>query len=197
MKILLFGGSGLLGKELIRIDPQIVHPTHAQCDIGYLESERECVAAIRPEIIINAAAATDNRKIVKNPAPAVKANIIGAANIALAASQTQARLVYLSTDYVYAGEHGNYRETDPLQPFNLYAWTKLGGECSTLTVKNHLIIRTTFGASTFAYRVAFTDKWSSKDYVDVVAPLIYEAALSPLCGVINLGTERKTLYDYA
>src|SRR5512139_1991023 len=197
MKILLFGGSGLLGKELIRIDPQIVHPTHAQCDIGYLESVRECVAAIQPDIIINAAAATDNRKIVKNPAPAVKTNIIGAANVALAAAEIQARLVYLSTDYVYAGEHGNYRETDPLQPFNLYAWTKLGGECSTRTVKNHLIIRTTFGASMFSYPKAFTDKWSSKDYVNVIAPLIYQAAVSPLCGVLNLATARKTIYDHA
>jgi len=197
MKILLFGGSGLLGTELLKLDQQLIHPTHAECDIGDMRAVCELLATSRPDIIINAAAATDNRKIVKNPTPAVETNIIGAANVALAASEIQARLVYISTDYVYAGGHGNFQETDTLLPFNLYAWTKLGGECSTLAVKNHLIIRTSFGASTFTYPQAFSDKWTSKDYVDVIAPLIYEAALSPLCGVLNLGTERKTLYDYA
>ena len=197
MKILLFGGSGLLGRKLQKIDSRITCPSHGECDIVDLDSVSRLVHSVMPDIIINAAAVLDNRTIVTNPSLAVSANIIGAANIALAASDTNARLVYISTDYIYKGDRGNYKETDEIYPFNLYAWTKLGGECSAMAVKNRLIIRTSFGASVFPYRQSFIDKWSAKDYVDVLAPMIYEAALSPLSGILNLGTERKTLYGYA
>jgi ubiquinone/menaquinone biosynthesis C-methylase UbiE len=105
-------------------------------------------------------------------------------------------LVYISTDYIYKGDRGNYKETDEILPFNIYAWTKLGGECAVKGVKNHLIIRTSFGRS-FSYRQAFVDKWTNKDYVERIAPMIYDAAVSPMTGVLNLGTKRKTLYDHA
>ena len=195
--ILLFGGSGLLGTELKKLDNHIICPTHTECDISIKEEVDNYINSVKPDIIINAAAATDNRKIIKNSKNAILTNVIGAANISLAANDTHARLVYISTEYVYAGNRGNYSENDELYPFNLYAWTKLGGECSAVSVENHLIIRTSFGPNIFAYNQAFTDKWSSKDYVGIIAPMIYEAALSPLSGVLNLGTERKTLYEYA
>lgn len=197
MKILLFGGSGLLGTELKKINNEILCPTHQECDITNQKAVFDYIFSVKPNIIINAAAATDNRKIVKNPSSAVATNIIGAANVALAANNIHSRLVYVSTEYVYAGDRGNYKETDEIKPFNVYAWTKLGGECSAVTVGNHLIIRTTFGSAAFPYQQAFVDKWSCKDYVDVIAPMIYEAAISPLSGIVNLGTERKTLYHYA
>ena len=196
MRILLLGGTGSLGKELLKINPEIIAPTRDQCNI-VKRWTMEYMANIKPDIIIHAAAETDNRKVEKSPQDAIMANIIGTANIAMVCHEHNIRMVYLSTDYIYPGDHGNYLETDPIQPFNLYSWTKLGGECSTKAVPNHLIIRTSFGANEFPYNEAFTDKWSSKDYVDRIAPLIYEAALSPLTGVLNLGTERKTLYYHA
>lgn len=64
-------------------------------------------------------------------------------------------------------------------------------------VEDHLIIRTTFGPPVFPYDRAFTDKWTSKDDVGVLAPRILAAARSPFTGILNIGTERKTLYDYA
>lgn len=197
MKILLFGGSGILGKELKKINSKIICPTRYECNIN---DQLEVCAAIEkhsPDLIIHAAAITDNRGAENAPNQMLRTNIIGTANIAVACVEKGIRLVYISTDYVYNGEHGNCKETDPLQPFNFYSWTKLGGECSVIAVKNHLIIRTSFGKTEFSYIEAFVDKWSSKDYVDVIAPLIYDAALSPLTGVLNIGTERKTLFQYA
>lgn len=195
-KVLLIGGSGLLGTELQRIwKGDIYSPSHSQLDINNVESLLEVKKDT--DIIVNCAAVLDNRVIQQETSKAIQTNIIGAAHLACFCLTRKIRYVYISTDYVYPGDRGNYRESDPLQPYNLYAWTKLGGECSARAVENHLIIRTSFGPSKFPYNEAFTDKWASKDYVDVIAPMIMEAVLSPLTGVINIGTERKTLHDYA
>lgn len=172
-------------------------PSHNELDICDAAAVAEYVAANSPDIILHAAAITDNRDIESNPAQALAVNIAGTANLAQACIGTRIRLVYLSTDYVYKGEHGNYSETDELLPSNLYAWTKLGGEASVRAVPNHLIIRTSFGNPTFDYPAAFADKWSSKEYVDVIAPDLLEAALSPLTGIVNIGGPRRTFYDYA
>lgn len=197
MKIVLFGASGLLGEHLQKSNPDMLIPTHKEVDIRDGQDLLNFLRLAQPDIVINAAAIIDNRVIENQPSDAIYTNIIGAANIAIACEQIKARLIFISTDYVYSGTHGNCKEEDPIQPFNFYAWTKLGGECSAKGVKNHLIIRTSFGAETFTYKQAFVDKWSSKDYVDIIAPMIYEAAISPITGVLNIGTERKTLYDYA
>lgn len=195
--IVLLGASGLLGEQLQKQNPDMLIPTHKEVDISFIESISKYLHDKKPDVVINAAAIIDNRTIENNPAKAIITNIVGAANVAIACLHLNTRLVYISTDYVYQGTHGNCKEDDPIQPFNFYAWTKLGGECSTRGVKNHLIIRTSFGSDQFTYKQAFVDKWASKDYVDVIAPMIYEAALSPLTGILNIGTERKTLYDYA
>lgn len=196
MKIILFGGSGMLGRALLKLNPEIIAPTHQQVDISIAGRVIDYIAAMNPDIVINAAAVTDNRLVEVSPDSAIETNIIGSANIARACINSHIRLVYISTDYIYKGDRGNYKETDEILPFNLYSWTKLGGESSVKCIKNHLIIRTSFGAD-FSYPQAFSDKYASKDYVDVIAPMIYEAALSPVTGVLNIGTSRKTLYDHA
>lgn len=197
MKIVVFGGNGTLGKELQVIDPQIICPPRSVVDIHCKSDIREYVKIHRPDIVINAAAIIDNRVLEGCPEQAIQTNIVGAANVAGVCIDQNIRLVYISTDYVYKGDRGNYKETDEILPFNFYAWTKLGGECSAKGVKNHLIIRCSFGKTDFSYPQAFVDKWASKDYVDVIAPMIYDATISPLTGVLNVGTERKTLFDYA
>ena len=197
MKILIFGGSGLLGEELKKLNALIISPTHNQCNINIAQEIDDYIHHCNPDIIINAAAIIDNRQIELSPTEALITNIIGSTNIAIACIKYDVRLVYISSDYVYKGDKGNYKETDEIQPFNLYAWTKLGGECAVKGVKNHLIIRTSFGQNKFDYKDAFTDKYASKDYVDIIAPLIYDASISPITGILNLGSSRRSIYDYA
>ena len=197
MKIVLFGGSGLLGKELLKINKDIIAPTHNEVKIEDKKMVFDFIEKNKPDIVINSAVFLDNRKIEKDPTIAIETNIIGSANISLACLNHNVRLVYISTDYIYKGDRGNYRETDEILPFNLYAWSKLGGETSSMNVNNHLIIRTSFGSDKFSYKVAFNDKYASKDYVGVLAPMIYEASLSSIIGILNLGTDRKSLFDYA
>ncbi len=197
VQILLTGGTGLLGTELRRLEPDLLAPSREQLDITDANAVREYVATHAPDIILHAAAMTSNREVEADPETARKINIEGTANLVHACAGTRIRFVYLSTDYVYKGDRGNYSEKDEVEPFNLYAETKLAGEKEAQKLPNHLIIRTSFGASKFDYPDAFCDKWSSKEYVDVIAPSILEAARSPLTGVLNLGGKRRSLYEYA
>ena len=193
MKTLVLGGTGLLGSELKRIDPELVCLGSSQCDIKDFGHVSWQILQHNPDIIILLAAELNNSEIKS----LIQTNIIGASNVSLRCMYEEKRLVYISTDYVYPSEKGNYKESDPVLPFNNYAWSKLGGECAVRLVPNHLIIRTSFGASAFPYEHAYNNKWTSKDYVDVIAPMILQAAKSDLTGVINIGTEKKTIYDYA
>ena len=197
MRILLTGGSGLLGSELQKLAPDLLAPLRAELDIKDRYAVSAYIASHNPDTVIHAAAVTNNRDVEDDPTEAIEVNVKGTANIALACLKRRTRLVYLSTDYVYKGDKGNASEIDEIHPFNLYAWTKLGGETSVSAVPNHLIIRTSFGAPQFEYTAAFTDKWTSRDYVDLIAPQILEAARSPLTGVLNIGSARRTMYEYA
>lgn len=194
---MLTGGSGLLGRELGKLDADLVAPSRDELDVSDGAAVARYVAELRPDVILHAAAVTDNREVEADPREALTVNIAGTVNLARACVGTRIRLVYISTDYVYRGNRGNYSEEDEILPSNLYAWTKLGGEAAVRAVPNHLIIRTSFGASEFAYPAAFADKYSSKEYVDVIAPDILDAAKGPLTGVLNIGGPRRTIFEYA
>jgi dTDP-4-dehydrorhamnose reductase len=195
MKIAVLGGTGLLGKELQKLDSTLIC-TGREVDITHYKDIYDYLNEINPDIIVNTAAETNSVLIKENPIQAIETNIIGASNVAKYCQNAHKRLVYISTDYVYLGE-GNHKETDLLYPNNEYAWTKLGGECSTRLVSNHLIIRTSFGPLDFPYKEAFENLWVSKDYINVIAPKILKAIKSNVTGVLNIGTERKNMYIYA
>ena len=150
VRILLTGGSGLLGTELLKLEPDLLAPSHGELDITDAAAVAAYVAAHKPDIILHAAAITNNREVEAHPVTAEKVNVDGTANLVQACDGTRIRFVYLSTDYVYKGDRGNYSETDPVHPFNMYATTKLAGEKVVRRVPNHLIIRASFGASEFA-----------------------------------------------
>lgn len=197
MRILVFGGSGTLGTALQKLDDSIVCPNKTDFNIMHRGDIHTAFYLFRPDLVINCAAIIDDRTINEDPSDAIAVNIVGSGHIARECLHFECRYVYISTDYVYPGDKGNYKESDHIYPCNKYAWSKLGGECSAMMLDNSLIIRTSFGKEIFEYSQAFIDKWTSKDYVDVIAPMILEASKSDLTGILNIGTERKTLYDYA
>lgn len=193
MKTIVLGGTGLLGSELKKLDRDLVCLGKKDCDISNIYHLSDLFTIKEFDTVILAAA-----ELTKAPIfDLITTNIIGASNVARVCLIAGKRLVYISSDYVYPCTLGNYQETDPILPVNNYAWSKLGGECAVRMVENHLIIRTSFGASEFPHDTAYNNLWTSKDYVDVIAPMILEASKSNLTGIINIGTEKKSMLDYA
>jgi len=73
---------------------------------------------------------TSPPKVDQDPAKALDANIVGTANVVKLAQRYRLKVLYISTDYVFRGDRGNYSEADAVDPVNKYAWSKLGGECA-------------------------------------------------------------------
>ncbi|GAG33297.1 unnamed protein product, partial [marine sediment metagenome] len=123
------------------------------------------------------------------------------ANVVRAVSGRGIFLVYISTDYVFDGVGGGYKEDDPLGPVrNYYSLTKLVAEELSRLSPAHLIVRTSFRPREWPYPVAFTDVYTSQDYVDVIAPEI--ALAIRRCrdipyDTLHIATERKSVYELA
>jgi len=196
MKIVVTGETGLLSVELQKIDLNIVGLSSKNYDISK-KSIINKLTQLNPDIIIHAGAITDSNIVDKNPCLSINTNVIGTAHISNYCIQQNKRLVFISTDYVYPGVEGNYNELDPILPHNNYAWTKLAGECSVRLVTDHLIIRTSFGSNKFPYTQAWTNHVVSKDYIDIIAPMILKATKSNITGILNIGTNPKTMFEYA
>ena len=196
--ILLTGGSGLLGATLRRLEPGIIAPSHAEMDVCNAEAVTRTMRAHRPAIVIHAAAMVGTRECDAEPQRCLDVNVAGTLHVVGAAREVSARVVYVSTDYVFDGEAGNYRETDPIRPINLYGRSKAAGEMIALALESALVVRTSFCASSgWKYDGAFTDQYSSRDTVDRLAPDILAAARSPLTGALHVAGDRRSLYDLA
>jgi len=196
-KILITGGSGLLGRELEKILPNAYYPSHSEFDIISYDKMKKYILNKKIDTILHAAAITKLEDIRKDATSALETNIIGTSNLVKLCMENNIRIVYVSTDYVFSGEKGNYSENDELLPVNKYAWSKLGGECAVKLYDNSLIVRTSFGPYPFPYEGAFVDQWTSRDDVRNVAKKIKQLIESNINGIIHIGSGRKTVYEYA
>jgi len=194
-KIVILGGTGMLGKSLKEIDNDLICIGSEKDIVSFKELEKE-LNEIKPDIIVNAAA-IKSEHVIEDFNKAIDVNIIGSSNVAKYCIENDIRLVYISTDYIYSGKKGMYKENEEILPHNLYAWTKLGGECPVKLVRNHLIIRTSFGNEKFPYVSAHKNLYTSKDYVDVISKMILDVIDNEYVGVLNVGTDRKSMFEYA
>ena len=196
-KIIFTGGSGLLGSEFRKIRPDIDYLSSGEFNVTNYDQMKKYVESHSCDLLIHAAAFTSPPLIEKNPLKALEVNITGTANVVKLCMEFGIHLIYISTDYVFKGDKGNYKETDPVYPVNKYAWSKLGGECVVRMYDKSLIIRTTFGPNVFPYPKAFIDQWTSRESVAVIAGKIAKLLDKDICGVIHVGGKRKTVYEYA
>ncbi|MHC4715521.1 MAG: SDR family oxidoreductase [Planctomycetota bacterium] len=200
-KIFLTGGEGRLGTELRALMPGIVAPTEAAMDITDPAAIAECLDRHRPAVLVHAAAYTDVAGAETNRRLCWRANVEGTRHVAAAARNRKLFLVHISTDYVFEGTCGGYAEDDPVGPVrNYYSLSKLVAEELVRTCPRHLVIRTSFRPREWPYTIAFTDLYTSQDYVDVIAPEIVMAIRR--CGdipydTIHIATRRKSAYELA
>lgn len=197
-QILITGSAGKLGNGLANIMDNIVLGTRENFDFTNLEMMQSFLNQ-HPTIktIIHCGALVSPPKVNEQVDLAIKTNIIGTALLSSICFQKGIRLVYISTDYVFSGNKGNYTETDELLPQNKYAWSKLGGEASVQMLDNFVIIRMSFGPDIFPYKAAFIDQYTSRERLSTIVEKIKNIAISEFKGIIHIGEDRKTVYDYA
>ncbi len=151
MKLLVVGASGLVGSHLRRTLTSLgevrgtfrssPHPGLDALDVREATAVSQCVDGARPDVVICAAADPNVDGCERDPAGTRLVNVDGFRNVARAAQQVGAKIVYFSSDYVFDGENGPYSEDDPVAPINEYGRQKVEAEAITRESSAHLICR--------------------------------------------------------
>ena len=142
--ILVVGSKGMLGQELMGLFGDAARGVDVdEIDITDLESVQRVLLTLKPRVVINAAAYTDVDGCQSNAELAMQVNAEGPGFLAMISKEIEAKLVQVSTDYVFDGRKGApYVEDDLQSPLSIYGESKLGGEMNTWMNPDHLIVRT-------------------------------------------------------
>jgi dTDP-4-dehydrorhamnose reductase len=147
MKLLVTGAAGMLGRDVMLAAGNAGHDV-----VGYGRAELDITNAAalakkfdleRPDVVINCAAWTDVDGAEAAEEAAFAVNGAGAGNVAAAAAEVGASVVYVSSDYIFDGAKGApYVESDQVAPLSAYGRTKLAGEEATIAAnKRHFVVR--------------------------------------------------------
>jgi len=207
VKVLITGAGGQLGCELRRWAPATLtfHAvTREELDIADSRQIEHCLCAVRPQIIINAAAYTAVDRAEEKPDEAYAANAVGPGNLARAAGAAGLRLVHLSTDFVFNGSKSSpYLPSDAAEPLSVYGASKLEGERQVLGLAagQALVVRTSWVYSANGRNFVRTvlelcrqrstldviaDQIGTPTWARGLAEVLWEMALNrDLCGVYH------------
>lgn len=218
MRILITGASGLVGYRatlLLRTAhtiiptaseiPEYLVPYQPQVmDITNADAVHEVISAERPDVVIHCAAHTAVDRCETEPALAQQLNVEGTRNVANACRTIGAKLVYLSTDYVFDGNAGPYAEDATPNPLSVYSRTKLEGEQVARELPTALVIRTTVVYGVHPVRKSFPiwligelragravrivdDQWSTPTFADQLVQAIAFLLEQQATGIWNVG----------
>jgi len=153
-KLLITGTSGLLGNEIVIIakhnyevipthNTKPLHSNSLRLEITNLNETLSIFHKLEPNVVIHTASETNVDKCETEKEQAWKTNVQGTRNIAEACKNVGAKLIYISTDYVFDGKKGLYNEEDKPNPVNYYGLTKFEGERQVIEhSNNYAILRT-------------------------------------------------------
>ena len=192
---MITGGKGLLASHLKKYLKDAIFVDIEEMDLTNLDSIKAGMKKYKPDIVLHLGAYTDVGKAEYEKRECYKVNVFGTEQLATRSP----RFIYMSTEYVFDGEKGNYKERDVPAPVNFYSMTKLLGEYVATKSPRYSIIRTLFKPNPYPHPAVPTDMWTSGDYVDVIAEKIAKAVENEetLPRVIHIGTGRKNLYQLA
>ncbi|MFX0204419.1 MAG: dTDP-4-dehydrorhamnose reductase [Candidatus Hodarchaeota archaeon] len=231
MRILITGGSGLLGSKIAATatikghevysgykEHEAIHGTPIKLDICDKQSVIKAFDRIKPKMVVHAAALTNVDKCEEDHNIAWRVNVEGTRNILESSGFLNAFFIYVSTDYVFSGEEGMYKETDRPDPINNYGLTKL--EAEKMVRDSHLewcITRPSviYGTTPASGKINFalwiinnlkqgkpikiiTDQWVSPTLNTNLAEMILEVLERRLIGLYHLaGATPINRYEYA
>jgi dTDP-4-dehydrorhamnose reductase len=230
VKVLVTGASGLLGTKLTQYALQSGHavtsaysqhrPSYGEpicLDSTNVAKVQEAILSIKPDVVFNTASLTDVDLCEELPELAMRVNGQAVEIIARACNKTGSFLIHVSTDYVFDGERGRYREDDETGPINVYGRSKLFGETELAHNATHYLIARTsvlYGWGR-AYRANFatwlitklragkpvavvTDQIASPTLNTNLAKMLLEAAERRLTGIMHMaGDTAISRYEFA
>jgi len=148
MRVAIFGATGMLGKALVRRwrKDEVFGFGSADADVRDPDKVSALIKRTKPDWIVLAAAYTDVDGCELNPILAAAINTHGAVNVANAAAETRARLLFVSTDYVFDGKISfPYETSDARNPINVYGRSKADAEVKIASIlPNSCIVRTSW-----------------------------------------------------
>lgn len=163
MKLLVTGREGQMARSIAERAADhpgldIIFTSRGEADLSSSGSVAGAITAVRPELVVNAAAYTAVDQAEAEPALAFRINAEGAGEAAAAAREVGAAIIQLSTDYVFDGRARDpYAEDAPTEPLSVYGRSKLAGEEAVrVTNPDHLILRTSWVYSPFGHNFVRT-----------------------------------------
>ena len=196
--IVVTGGSGRFALELKKIKSRynFIFRSKKQFDILSISSIMKNIKNFKPDCILHLAGLSRPMSIhKKNISKSIDLNIIGTANLVKVCSERNIKIIFFSTNYVYPGNKGNYKEQDAVLPWNNYGWSKLGAESAVQMYKNSLIIRACMTERPFTHKLAFQDVMTNFIFHDEFAKIFVK--IIPEKGIINIGGKTQTIYNFA
>lgn len=209
MRAVVTGASGLVGSRLVRVLESkghiVVKWSRADVELSDAKSVEAALARAAADVVFNPASMTEVDKCEADKPRAFRDNVLAAANLAIATQAAGVHLVHVSTDYVFDGNAGPYREEDTPNPRGVYAKTKRMGEivieelggsfaiCRTAVVYGWpQATRPNFGAWLYSALAAgnevklFADQFVSPSLADNVAEMLVEVGERRLAGIWNI-----------
>jgi len=177
VRLLVTGSAGMLGRAVAeaaaRRGHEVVALRRAELDVTDAAAVERALAAAAPRAVVNCAGFTDVDGAEADEAAALRVNGAGAGHVARAAAQASARVVHVSTDYVFDGtKREPWTESDPVGPLQAYGRTKLAGERAVAAANpDHAIVRAgwLFGAGGRNFADTMLGLLAERDEVEVVA----------------------------
>lgn len=130
-RIAVFGGNGQLGYDFVKAASgayHVVSLAQVECDVTDLGRVNAVLGEIQPSVVVNCAAFHKIDACEREPEKAFQVNAVGAYHVAKSATEHGARVVYMSTDYVFDGVKESFDEYDTTRPLTVYGASKLSGE---------------------------------------------------------------------